>query len=191
MRPWCLEPQRLYLAWRALGSSDTSSIVCRFRAYSPKCVEGDSQKFPFRRCLSGGAPCQLPSPDLVDPQDVGELVDFVLGKVLQVLVLQDVNALPRQQVDVDRVEAGPLIELILGRTHLQPEVSLPRARAPFSSTSHLAPSTVIPAKSGASTSALLAPTPLPSSHTPPVPVRTSTTSRGSMSTPCLSSASLR
>src|SRR3712207_4971712 len=24
----------------ALGSSDTSSIVCRFRAYSPKCLEG-------------------------------------------------------------------------------------------------------------------------------------------------------
>src|SRR5687768_15292092 len=58
-------------------------------------------------------------PDLVDPEDVGELVDFVLRKFLQVLVLKDVNALPREQVDVDRVEAGPLLELILGRTHLQ------------------------------------------------------------------------
>src|SRR5688572_11637593 len=58
-------------------------------------------------------------PDLVDPKDVGELEDFVLSKMLQVLVLKDVNALPCQQVDVDRVEAGPLLELILGRTHLQ------------------------------------------------------------------------
>src|SRR5215204_6251820 len=58
-------------------------------------------------------------PDLVDPQEVGELVDFVLRKMLQVLVLEDVNALPRQQVDVHRVEASPLLELILGRTHLQ------------------------------------------------------------------------
>src|ERR687898_1382477 len=58
-------------------------------------------------------------PDLVDPEDVGELVDFVPRKILQVLVLEDVNALPREQVDVDRVEAGPFLELILGRTHLQ------------------------------------------------------------------------
>ena len=58
-------------------------------------------------------------PDLVDPEDVGELVDFVLRKMLQVLVLQDVNTLSRQQVDVDRIEAGPLLELLLGRTHLQ------------------------------------------------------------------------
>src|SRR5215208_3538202 len=58
-------------------------------------------------------------PDLVDPQEVGELVDFVLRKMLQVLVLEDVNALPRQQVDVHRVEASPLLELILGRSHLQ------------------------------------------------------------------------
>src|SRR5215212_5444764 len=57
-------------------------------------------------------------PDLVDPEDVGELVDFVLRKMLQVLVLEDVNTLSRQQVDVDRVEAGPVLELLLGRTHL-------------------------------------------------------------------------
>src|SRR5687768_675415 len=54
--------------------------------------------------------CCRPS-DLVDPKDVGELVDFVLRKILQVLVLKDVNTLPCQQVDVDRVEAGPLLEL--------------------------------------------------------------------------------
>ena len=38
--------------------------------------------------------------------------------MLQVLVLEDVNALPRQQVDVERVEAGPVLELLFGREHL-------------------------------------------------------------------------
>jgi hypothetical protein len=53
---------------------------------------------------------------------------------------------------------------------------VPTARAPFSSTSHLAPETVRPAESGLATSALFAPPPSPLSHTPAVPVRTSTTS---------------
>ena len=52
-----------------------------------------------------------------------------------------------------------------------PEVSVPMARAPFCSTSHLAAETVSPAVSGLATSSLFAPTPLPSSQTPPVPVR--------------------
>src|SRR5215210_4192906 len=56
--------------------------------------------------------------DLVDPEDVGELVDFVLRKMLQVLVLEDVHPLPREQVDVDRVKAGPVVELLLRREHL-------------------------------------------------------------------------
>src|SRR5215213_6734847 len=60
----------------------------------------------------------------------------------------------------------PSLSCSLGGRTSKEEVSLPRARAPFSSTSHLAPETVIPAKSGASTSELFAPTPLPSSHTP-------------------------
>src|ERR671912_902706 len=59
------------------------------------------------------------SPDLVDPEHVGELVDFVLRKFLQVLVLEDMDALSHEQVDVDRIEAGSLLELILGRTDLQ------------------------------------------------------------------------
>src|SRR5215212_6143756 len=68
----------------------------------------------------------------------------------------------------------------LGGSTSMPEVSVPTARAPFSSTSHLAPETVSPAESGLAISSLLAPTPSPLSHTPAVPVRTRTTSKGSI-----------
>src|SRR5215213_3581108 len=56
--------------------------------------------------------------DLVDPEDVGKLVDLIFCQVLLIMVLEDVNALARQQVDVDRVEAGPVVELLFGREHL-------------------------------------------------------------------------
>src|SRR4028119_953374 len=59
-------------------------------------------------CTGGGAF------NLVHPEDVSELVRLVVRQILQVLELQDVDALPDEEVDVDRVEAGPVVEL-LGR----------------------------------------------------------------------------
>src|SRR4028119_2480115 len=56
--------------------------------------------------------------DLVHPQHVRELVHLVPGQSLLVLVLEDVDALAHEQVHVDRVEAGPVVELLLGREHL-------------------------------------------------------------------------
>src|SRR5215211_5323265 len=56
--------------------------------------------------------------DLVDAEDVGKLVDLIFCQALLIMVLEDVNALPRQQVDVDRVKAGPVVELLFGREHL-------------------------------------------------------------------------
>src|SRR5215211_8170118 len=56
--------------------------------------------------------------DLVDAEDVGKLVDLIFCQGLLIMVLKDVHALPREQVDVDRVEAGPVVELLFGREHL-------------------------------------------------------------------------
>src|SRR5918997_5024772 len=55
---------------------------------------------------------------LIHPEVVGELVRLVGSQILQVLVLTDVDALPDEEIDVDRVEASPVVELLGRRQRL-------------------------------------------------------------------------
>src|SRR3712207_7583766 len=66
-----------------------------------------STLFPYTTLFRSGRAL-----DLVHPQHVRELVHFVFGQPLQVLVLEDVNALAHEQVHVHRVETRPVFELL-------------------------------------------------------------------------------